>query len=267
MEEFWSLTLFTVLAQAAAGMAILKGLCPKGESKKFSLWAFIAIVLLAIGTIVSTFHLNSPFRGYLALANPFGSWLSLEIYSVVLFGLTLVACFVSRAYIVHVISGVAGIFMVFVMSSVYMAVSNAASWESYNTPVNFYATTLLLGAVGLFTASLISREDKVAVLLGPLPKLIALFVVVRMAAMAVLVLLAETQADIMLMDTHITLTLFGAVFILVYIMQRMLRHVSTSAGQKMPCVSCCAITMFAFVLVGELSGRLMFYMLYSGAGL
>jgi len=266
MEAFWTLTIFTVLAQAAAGMAILKGLCPKGEENKFSLWTFTAITLLAIGTIISTFHLNSPFRGYLALVNPLDSWLSLEIYSVVLFGLTLVACFFTKVYIVRVISGIAAIFMVFVMSQVYMT-TNAVAWESLNTPVAFYTTTLLLGAIGLFFASIISRDDKIAVLTGPLPKLISIFVVLRMVAVAVLVLRSEVKADIMLMDAHITLTLLGAVVGLVFMMQRMLKHMAVSAGKKMPCVSCCAIVMFVLVIAGELFGRLMFYMLYTNSGL
>ena len=266
MEGFLTLTGFTVLAQAAAGMAILKGICPKDVAHKFSLWTIVAVILLTAGTIISIFHLNSPFRGYLALLNPFSSWLSLEIYSVVFFGLTLLGCFFCKLYIVRLVSGIAGAFMIFVMSEVYMA-TNAISWGTWNTPVNFYASALLLGAVGLFCTSLISKEDKVSVLTGPLPKLIGFFVIVRMVAVALLVLRAEVKADVMLMDAHITLTLLGAVVILVFIMQRVLKYMVAPAGKKMPCVSCCGIMMFVLVVAGELSGRLMFYLLYSNSGL
>ena len=266
MEGYLTLTGFTVLAQAAAGMAILKGICPKGETEKMSLWVFTAIVLLTVGTIISVFHLNSPFNGYLALLNPLESWLSLEIYSVVFFGITLLGCLFTKVYITRLISAIFGAFMIYVMSEVYMS-TRALSWETWNTAVNFYASALLLGSVGLFCTSLINKKEKVSVLTGPLPKLIAIFVVVRMVATALLVLRSEVKADVMLMDLHITLTLFGAVVMLVLIMQRILSYMANPTGKKMPCVSCCGMMMFAFVIAGELSGRLMFYMLYSNYGL
>lgn len=266
MEGYLTLTGFTVLAQTAAGMAMLKAICPKGETKKFELWVLAAILFLGIGTLFSLFHLNSPFRGYLALANPMDSWLSAEIYSVVLFGLSLLACAVVKTHIPRVISGLLGAFMIYTMSEVYLF-TNAISWGTWNTPLTFYTTALLLGAVGLFATSLIAKKDNIAVLLGPLPKLIGLFVVLRMVAVGLLVLRSEVKPDIMLMDTHITLTLIGAVLILICIMQRVLKYAADPIANKMPCVSCCGILMLAFVLVGELSGRLMFYMLYSNTGL
>lgn len=266
MEGYLTLTGFTVLAQTAAGMAILKALCPKSETKKYELWVLVAIILLGVGTILSMFHLNSVFKGYLALSRPFGSWLSAEIYTVIFFGLTLLASFASKAYILRVISAIAGAFMIYVMSKVYMF-TNAPSWGTWNTPVTFCTMAFLLGAVALFSTSLVIKKDKIAVLLGPLPKLIGVFVVLRMVAVALLVLRSDVEPNVMLMDTHITLTLFGAVVILIGIMQRVLKFIANPIGKKMPCVSCCGILMFAFVLMGELSGRLMFYMLYSNTGL
>ena len=266
MEGYLTLTGFTVLAQTAAGMAILKAICPKAERIKFDPWVLVAIVLLGLGTLISLFHLNSPFRGYLALANPFNSWLSAEIYSVVFFGLTLLASFASTSYLVRLLSAIAGGFMIFVMAEVYMF-TNAISWGTWNTPVTFYSTALLLGAVALFSTGILSKKDNVHVLLGPLPALIGILVIVRMVAVALLVLRSEVKADIMLMDMHITFTLLGAVFVLIRIMQRVFKYKMDPVGKKMPCVSCCAIGMFTFVVIGELAGRLMFYMLYSNTGL
>ncbi len=266
MEGYLTLTVFTILAQTAAGMAILKGICPRAQDSKFSPWTILAIILLACGTVASMFHLNFPLRGYLALSNPFESWLSLEIYSVLGFGITLLLCFFSSAYILRLISGIAGGFLVFVMGEVYRNTS-AVSWETWNTPVNFFTSALLLGAVALFCTSLLCKKDKVASLTGPLPKLIGFFVICRMVALALLVQRSEVKPEIMLMDAHITLTVFGSVVILVGIMQRMLKYLADPIDKKTPCLSCCGILMLLFVIAGELSGRLMFYMLYSNTGL
>lgn len=267
LEGFLTLAGFTVLAQAAAGMAIIKALCIKGENLKFELWVFAAILLLGAGTGVSLFHLNYPLRGYLALSNPLESWLSLEIYSVMFFGFTLLLCFIFKTYFLRLLSGIAGAFMVFVMSEVYMF-TNSITWDTWNTPVNFFTSALLLGAVSLFSVSLMGKKDKAPLFLGCLPKLIGILVLLRMVAVALLVLRTDSQADVMLMDGHITLTLFGAVVVLTCIMQRFFRYmVDPANNKKAPFLSFWGLAMLLFVFVGEFSGRLMFYMLYLNTGL
>lgn len=231
-QGFLSLTVFTVLVQCAAGMAILKALCPRSERKRalgksgFGLWAFFAGIFVLIGTGVSLLHLNDPMRAPFALSNPLESWLSMEIYAVSFFGLTLLPCLFAKKYIFRLLCGLAATFVVFTMAQVYF-LTNVSAWVSVNTYVTFYSTTLLLGAVGLLTTSLLMRKDKISVLSGILPKLILFFLLVRMVSVALLVLRAERagiQTNVPLMDIHITLTVLGAGFLLICMMQTSMKY-------------------------------------------
>lgn len=224
LEGFIVLTVFTVLAQCGAGMAILKAIIPhssKHVKSGFQLWALVAGILVLVGMGVSMLHLNDPMRAPFALLNPLESWLSMEIYAVAVFGFTLLLCLFSKKYVLRLLSGLAGAFMVFAMAKVYVQTSSI-TWSTINTYVTFFSTALLLGAVALLFISLITHKKKMRVLTGILPKLILLFLVARMVAVALLVLRSERMgvaANVPLMDLHISLTILGAGFILVCMMQ------------------------------------------------
>lgn len=271
MESFWTLTVFTILAQAAAGMAILKGLSPCSCEKRFELWNIVAVVLLGIGTIVSLLHLSRPMFSFYAITNPFSSWLSGEIWSVSILGLCLLVSLIKPHKITRLVSALVAIVMIYVMSQVY-ATSNVLPWANYLTHASFYTTALVLGSVTLFSLQLLMPcgEDKTAVVNGCLPMTIAFAVFLRIVVVPLQVIRATNAGatvDIMLLDTHVSLLMVGAVVFLVMIMQKALRNANNFAEAKKTCYMSGAVMMLVSVWIAELAGRAMFYDLYVNFGM
>ena len=122
--------------------------------------------LLAIGPVIilafiaSLFHLGNPFNAYRAVSNLGSSWLSREILSGVLFALTggLFAIMQWRKIgsetlrtIIAWIAALIGLFFVYAMSNVYM-MRTVPTWNTWYTPVSFFTTTFLLGALAVAVA-------------------------------------------------------------------------------------------------------------------
>ncbi len=264
MDGFISLTIFTVLAQAAAGMAMLMALCPHTDTEhKYSPWIMSAVVLLGVGTIASVFHLNDPLKAVFALSNFTSSRLTYEIYAVIAFGLSLLVALTLNKVVTKIISGVLGAALVYVMSDVYMLTSSAP-WESMNTLVNFYTSAFLSGSVCLFAIKMLASSDNFTVAMGCGPKIIAIAVTARAIAVALLVRASEVKADIMFLDLHLTLSCIAAVLLPIMLLQSVAKV--KSEGKKSKYV-CCLLAMMLFILAGEMSGRMMFYMLYTNFGM
>ncbi len=264
MDGFISLTIFTVFAQAAAGMAMLMALCPNAkEEHKYSPWLVAAIVLLGIGTIASVFHLNNPFKSYLALSNFSSSFLSYEIYAVMAFGIALLASVFVKKYFVRAIAGVLGALLVYVMSEVYSSTSSI-TWSTPNTLVTFFTTSLLLGSVVLFAVKMISSSDKVKTATGCLPKLIAVALACRVISVALLVRASEVKADVMLLDLHLTLSVIASALLPIMLIQGIAK---ASKDGKQCSGFIYSIAMIVLILIGEMSGRMMYYMLYTNFGM
>jgi anaerobic dimethyl sulfoxide reductase subunit C (anchor subunit) len=164
MLREWPLVAFTILGQTAVGVFLVfhlpfiaRGRLP-GSGWRLTWIVTLAIVALitAAAAFASFFHLRHPLRARYALSNLRTSWLSREILFELLFGGLVVLegwlAYVSpasRASLWPTIgaASLAGILFLVSMAKLYMLPSLPA-WRSAYTPLSFFLTALVLGAVG-----------------------------------------------------------------------------------------------------------------------
>jgi len=165
----WALVIFTILAQMSVGafwvleMVHAYAIRKAGmeEAERLSDRALLAVgVVLILGLIASIFHLGNPLNAPRAITNFQTSWLSREILLAVLFALVggLFALMQWRKWgtfaVRNVIAWIAtliGLVLILAMSRVYMLETQPA-WNTIWTPVLFYTTTFLLGALAIGAA-------------------------------------------------------------------------------------------------------------------
>jgi len=165
----WALIAFTILVQMSVGSIWVLLIARYFASRKYSTEAadrltdralYALIPVIALGFLASLFHLGSPFTAYRAVSNLGTSWLSREILFGVIFAV-LASGFAFLQWrklgsaglrnVVAWLAGLVGLAMVYSMSHVYMLKSQP-SWNSWATPVSFFATTFLLGALAMGAA-------------------------------------------------------------------------------------------------------------------
>ncbi len=131
------------------------------EADRLSDRALLAIgPVLVLGIIASFFHLGNPLNAYNAIGNIGSSWLSREIFCGVAFTVAggLFAVMQWRKIgssatrnIVAVVAALIGLALVFSMSNVYL-LRTVPVWDTVTTPVSFFVTTFLLGALAMGAA-------------------------------------------------------------------------------------------------------------------
>ena len=167
------LVVYTVLLQMAVGAFItIEAIRFFSRKKSWSqdsdvaangaVYAFLVIAI--VGLLASFLHLKVPMHAPFALANAGVSWMSREIwatlffvgllaiYSVVLFR-KVKSQAVKRTF--AAVTLLAGLVLVYCMSCAYMMPAFPA-WDSVTTPIAFYATTFLLGAMFAVAALAVS---------------------------------------------------------------------------------------------------------------
>ena len=164
-----SLVLFTVIMQMAVGaFCILGGVHffaarrnGVDEADKLSDRALVAIGPLAVFALAITFiHLGNPINAPRAINNFGSSWLSREITLALVFSVGgAVFAFLqwrklstpSLRNALALLVAAVGLVLVYTMSSVYRLAAVPA-WDSLNTPISFFVTTFLLGALAMGAA-------------------------------------------------------------------------------------------------------------------
>jgi anaerobic dimethyl sulfoxide reductase subunit C (anchor subunit) len=165
----WALITFTILVQMSVGSFWVLGVAHffaarkygTDEADRLSDRALLALVpVIALAFIASLLHLGNPFNAYRAVTNLGSSWLSREIFFGVIFAvLAFVYAFlqwrkIGPLVLRNVIAWLAaldGLVLLFSMSNVYMLQAQP-SWNSWATPVSFFATAFLLGALAMGVA-------------------------------------------------------------------------------------------------------------------
>jgi anaerobic dimethyl sulfoxide reductase subunit C (anchor subunit) len=165
----WALVAFTILAQMSVGSFLVLGVVHFFAARKYGMAEADRLsdrALLAIGPVMvlalvaSLFHLGSPLNAYRAVTNLGSSWLSREILTGVLFTVAgAVFAFVqwrkltsyAMRNVIAWIAAILGLVFVFAMSNVYLLPSQPA-WDTLGTPVAFFVTTFLLGALAMGVA-------------------------------------------------------------------------------------------------------------------
>jgi len=160
----WPLVIFTIIAQLGMGMILmcvgfdgyLVSKAGTETAQKVMQWViFLTAPLLIIGLIVSLFHLGHPEKAMKAFYNVKASWLSRE--GLLMGILTMTLCFLAILHIFGPVSRdvikpilwtatVISLVLVFCMSKIYL-LRTVPAWNRNTTPIAFYATTILLGAV------------------------------------------------------------------------------------------------------------------------
>ena len=165
----WALVTFSILAQMSVGAFVVLGIvhyyanrkAGMEEANRLSDRALIAIIVtLGLGLLASLFHLGNPLRAPTAVTNLATSWLSREIFFGVIFAV-LGAIFAVMQWfklgtfavrnVIAWIAAAVGLVLVYCMSRVYM-IAEQPAWNTIITPLSFFVTTLMLGALALGAA-------------------------------------------------------------------------------------------------------------------
>ncbi len=183
----WPLVIFTVLAQAAAGLCVLDAglrlVFPTAVVPSGGVLG-VAFALLALGGLVSVAHLGRAPAARYALANLRTSWLSREMLAVgALAGVTLLGFVLSR--LGHTASpfpwaaAALGGFLVVAIARVYM-LRTVPAWNSWATPATFGCTAAVLGAAGLALLLALQGDPAMGSALRTLGAVAALFTIVHL---------------------------------------------------------------------------------------
>lgn len=171
----WSLIFFTLLSQLSVGIMVLitvmyftnvqifNGLQSGGL---FRTPQFIALLAIIAATIISFFHLGHPAHAFHSANNLGSSWLSREILGIGLFGVGVLFVFLQSIFkwdnqllimILHVYTALAGLFLVYFMSGIYM-VPTIPAWHTWFTPFHFYMSALIIGGM-IVAGFLLPKND------------------------------------------------------------------------------------------------------------
>ena len=299
------LVIFTIIAQMSVGSFVVLGLIHLLAARsgrdlvdRVSDPALYAIgPILALGLILSMLHLGTPIRAINALGHLGTSWLSREI----LFGLLFAALGGAFALcqwfrwltplLRQVLAGGAalvGLALIWSMTMVYR-LPTVPAWDSWATPVRFFATTFLLGsmAVGaalVITAGMRRRGGVVAdagsnavimtslrgIAIGAIAMLGVEFVALPLylGSLGTAGSAASTTSADALAATYgayaaLQLVLvFLGVALLGLFLSRLVRPFSSARF-----VAMAQIAAFTLVFAGELIGRMLFYASYARVGL
>jgi anaerobic dimethyl sulfoxide reductase subunit C (anchor subunit) len=161
-----ALVFFSILAQLAVGSFLVLGLVAwlaerkagKEQAEMLAGWGWWAILgVMVVALIASLTHLGNPKNAYLSVLNWQSAWLSREILCALAFT-GFLALFVFLKWrkigagtlqaVTGIMTAVFGILLVFVMSMIYSYIRTQPAWNTPYTGISFYATALLLGALG-----------------------------------------------------------------------------------------------------------------------
>lgn len=310
LHEF-PLVVFTIIAQMSVGSFVVLGLIhllggrAGGRSAdvidKVSDPALYAIgPILVVGLLASMMHLGTPIRAINALRHLDSSWLSREI----LFGLLFAAIGGAFAFsqwfkwltprLRQALAGLAalvGLALIWSMTMVYL-LPTVPAWDSWATPVRFFATTLLLGSLAVGAAFVVTADvrrrrgtaaDEASttvimtslrgIAIGAIAMLGMEFVVLplylgRLATDGSVA--TATSADT-LVNTYggyaaLQLVLvFLGVALLGLFLSRLATRFSSAVQVQMLAIA--PVAAFVLVFVGEIIGRMLFYASYARVGL
>lgn len=281
-KKDWSLVFFTTVTQASIGITLCFATLNFGGVASWqngpSLYnpVLLALLLVAIATLVSLAHLGTPTNAPRALNNLAGSWLSREILALGLHSAALAVTFiVGRVYgtapahnLVLALSAVMGVLLLWSMTRVYMIVT-IPPWNTCHTRLGFTTTTLSLGAgilmAGQFSHRIDFSDMAVGVLLGLLCTVL----------LAELVSATRYQSTLEKMDGGIDKPVYGQgafyrrylarlVTLCAAIISMVILALLVVYGSKIP--AAWAWLVLTLTLAQEITGRNLFYAAYFRAG-
>lgn len=260
----WPLYLYTLAIQSAVGGCImlivyntlLKKVLTGDVLQKNNLKSLVILAATSIvGLFFSFFHLGYPLNAINAITNLGTSWMSREILFTVLFiALLFSTLVVSRkkqclSQTLLICSGIVGLPLIFAMGSLY---SNTIfePWNSVNTIIGFYCSTIILGAVIVNTIFLPIFRTKAASLDAvKMPTLL----IILAAFVIQFAFVAAFGSNILTLNTSVSLIRWlcslSAAVLLGYLYYQ-------KNNKKAELI----YVPFAFMLIGELVGKYLFYL-------
>jgi anaerobic dimethyl sulfoxide reductase subunit C (anchor subunit) len=160
------LVIFTILAQLSVGAFVVNGVLhvlagrKNGQARidKLSDPALYAIgPVMVVALCISLAHLGSPLHAIYTCENFGRSWLSREIVFGVAFAVLAIGFSVAHGrkwfspLFLQLFAGLTALFglaFIFSQAMIYM-ISTIPGWDSWATPVSFFVTTFLLGALAV----------------------------------------------------------------------------------------------------------------------
>lgn len=302
----WALITFTILAQMSVGAFVVLGIvhfyamrkAGMQEADRLSDRALLAIgPVLALGFLASLLHLGNPLNAPRAFTNLYSSWLSREILFGVLFG-ALGAIFAFMQWrklasfqvrnLIAWITALTGLALVYSMARVYMLDTQPA-WNSWATPVLFFLTTFLLGALAIGTAFFANytyvqsnEPSSTEIQRSLLRDTIRGISLAGMALLGLELLVIPLQIASLASDTssaaRTSLALLSGEFSALFFLRLLLvlvgagvfgwflyRNASSPGKEKM--LGYLIFAAFSFVLVAEVLGRFLFYATHARVGI
>jgi len=158
----WSLIFFTLLAQISVGIIIAITVLNFYQPSSLQSFRdgiviqsphFIALIALAVATVISFFHLGYPAHAFNAANNLSTSWLSREIMGIGIFGLGVLLIFLQfwmewegllLQKFILIFGSVSGLLLIYFMARIYM-VRTIMAWNTWFTPFHFFMSAVILG--------------------------------------------------------------------------------------------------------------------------
>lgn len=197
----WSLVVFTLLVQTSVGVYVAsvlfgrklaKGLDEKQAGRLVLPGYGLAAVLVAVGLLVSLFHLGDPLNAPKAILNIATSWLSREIAAtgayafLALLSLVLLAKSRRLSGELALLTSLVGVAAIFMMTKVY-STALVPAWQGNYTLISFYASGFLLGPLLALACVAMLRSEHLA---GQMRALLVPTFLVAACAMAVQIVVA-----------------------------------------------------------------------------
>ena len=280
LQEF-PLVFFTLLVQMAVGM-VLVGKCVLGNEADRALREGVrrqnvaALLLFAVAVIISFVHLGTPLHAPFTLLHVTQSWLSREILMIGLMGLALLWLVVvgrknhalegeKKAMIV---AGLCGIALLFVMSCVYNQ-ATMPGWRNWGVFTAFLASMCLLGGSWHGVVLSLRKEGAPVRALGPC----LVWAVLGLVLMAVSLPLAMPEQSAFVNPgsrllppaciawshgLHALASGLGVV---------LLALAAARGMQGKGFRPALTVPAFLLIVLGEVFGRLVFYLSYSRLGM
>jgi anaerobic dimethyl sulfoxide reductase subunit C (anchor subunit) len=279
------LALFTLLAQLAVGITLVgacitRSRCDQPIQARVRLQSLFALAFFAVAALISLGHTGTPLHGPYTILNFDSSWLSREIAMTLLTGLTLLWLAWLRfrkppsrgECVATLLALAAGGILIYSMSCVYNQ-PLMPGWHSIGVFPSFLASTFLLGAAWHGVALSINNDSLLpGSIQAASPVLVVLLLGLTLMGACLPLGLTDRSVDSLnasiiaipynsLMwsqSLHGLITGLGALLLGV-------ETVRASRGRGFGAGMCAAA--LTLVAVGELFGRLVFYLSYSRLGM
>lgn len=295
----WALVIFTTIMQMAVGAFVLVGGIHLFAARRYTVETADKLsdrALIAIGPVVvlallaTFFHLGNPLNAPRAISNFGSSWLSREIVLALVFTVggavfafmqwRKVATPAVRNAIALVVAAV-GLVLVYAMAAIYM-LPTVPAWNTIVTPISFYITTFLLGALAIGAAYVVAywrmrgdekaEKDTQFEIVAVTLRWIALlsvgvlglqFVVlpVYLASLTANASPAAAESVRILFDQNGVLFVLRLLFIFLGagVFSVFVYRTAATSGTTIRVLGSLVLVAFALVLVAEVLGRYLFY--------